>query len=560
MRRVLSSVVVVGGVVGGCLGLTGAPALAAPAKVCTIDDSRTNELSGMVATKTGYVVINDSTDVQSHDQIFVLSSKCAVTKAIPYTGKGSRDPEDLAVSADGKTLWVADIGDNADAAERRTSVVLWSLPADGTGKPVLHRLAYPGGKPHDAEALLMGDDGAAYVITKTGTEKSEIYRAPAPLPKDNATGVPMELAGEIALPKSTTENLLTVTGRLMITGAARSPDGSRVALRTYADAFEWDVSDGDIVKALTTGKPRMTPLADAFGESISYTPDGKSFVTVSDVGSLADDAEVVIQSYVPSAKTAEAPAAADGEASGATESGKSWTSQLTLSDITYLIAAVGVLGALLVGLGIFGILRSRRRRAAEPAEPGWPDDGNGPRGGRQGAADLPPDQSGQARGTTYGGGAQDGGWTGQPSGPGANGYPHPGGEYEPSGRPQAGVYGGQQGGGQQGGGAVYGGTPRPPAGGPAPGVYGGAGSRAPGGGTPSGPVYGGGRGGYPPADPHRQGGDPHRQGGDRRNGQQPVNGHVPPRGGQQYGPGRPAPQGYPEQGYPEQGYPDQGRR
>ncbi|WP_326560237.1 hypothetical protein [Micromonospora sp. NBC_01796] len=543
MRRVLSSVVVVGGVVGACLGLTGAPALAAPARVCTIDDSRTNELSGMVATKTGYVVINDSTEVQSHDQIFFLSSKCKVTRAVPYTGKGSRDPEDLALSADGRTLWVADIGDNVDAAERRTSVVLWSLPVEGTGKPVLHRLAYPGNKPHDAEALLLGEDGTPYIITKTGTEKSEIYRAPAPLPKDNATGVPMELAGEITLPKSTTENLLTVTGRLMITGAARSPDGSRVVLRTYADAFEWDVPDGDIVKALTTGKPRMTPLADAFGESIAYTPDGSAFVTVSDVGSLADDAEVVIQSYEPSTQVAAAPAAAGGTTGGTSDSGKSWTSQLTLTDITYLIGAVGVLGALLVGLGIFGIVRSRRKRAGEPGDPDGTLDADGSRNGRPGAGDLPADPPGQARGNTYGGGAQDGGWTGAPGGA----YPAPGGGgYEPTGRPQPGVYGGQQGGG--GGGAVYGGAPRPQTAGPGGGVYGGAGSRAPGGAAPD-PAYGGGRGGYPPADPRGQAGD-------RRN-DQPVNGYGQPRGGQ-YGQGRPAPRGYPENGYPEQGYPEQG--
>ena len=88
--------------------------------------------------------------------------------------------------------------------------------------------------------------------------------------------------GEITLPKTQTENPLNTFGRIAITGAARSPDGSRVVLRTYADAFEWDVTGGDIVGALTTGKPRVTALADPFGEAISYTPDGKSFLTVSD--------------------------------------------------------------------------------------------------------------------------------------------------------------------------------------------------------------------------------------------------------------------------------------
>ncbi|RKR90902.1 hypothetical protein BDK92_5286 [Micromonospora pisi] len=573
MRRVLSSVVVIGGVVGASLGLAATPALAAPAKVCTIDDDRTNELSGLVATKTGYVAINDGTDVESHDRVFFLSSKCKVTKSVPYVNRAAADPEDLALSADGKTIWIADIGDNPDAATRRRSVVLWSLPADGSGKTTLHRLAYPGNKPHDAEALLMGADGTPYIITKTGAEKSEIYRPTAPLQKDNAEGVPMELAGEITLPKSTTENLLTATGRLMVTGAATSPDGKRIVLRTYADAFEWDVPDGDIVKALTTSKPRMTPLADAFGEAIAYTPDGKSFVTVSDVGSLADDTDVVIQSYVPSTKVAEVAAAADGDGAKS-ESGKSWTADLTLTDITYLIAAVGVFGALLVGLGIFGIVRARKARAGGAAEPANPaGDPDGPRNGAQSPGEDSFESPPPPRGTTYGGG-------GQGAGPG--GY-RPGGEYEPPGRPPAGVYGGQP-----AGGAVYGGNapagPRPPAGGA--GVYGGGPGRP---GSPGqGPVYGAGRGGYPaPADP--RGATENRQHGQPANGYgpgqpangygpgqpangygpgQPANGYGRPQQGGQYGQPQPQPQpqprpgqnGYPERGYPDQGYPEQGHR
>jgi hypothetical protein len=538
MRRVFSSIVVVGGVVGASLGFASAPAFAAPTKVCTIDDIRTNELSGLIATKSGYVAINDGTDVSSHDQVFFLSSKCKVSKTVPYTGNGSADPEDLALSPDGKTLWVADIGDNADAATRRSSIALWSLAADGSSKPVLHRLAYPGNKPHDAEALLIGADGTPYIVTKTGAATSEIYRPTGPLQKDNATGVPLEKAGDITLPKSTTDNLLKATGRLMITGAARSPDGTRIALRTYADAFEWDVPDGDIVKALTTGKPRMTPLADAFGESIAYTPDGKSFLTVSDIGQLPQGTEVMIQSYTPStqAVVAESVAGPGGSASQS-GSGKSWTASLTLQDITYLIAAVGVVGALLVGLGIFGIVRARRKRGAEPLDLFDPDDGDAMRSGRPGPVDNSLDQPAPARGTTYGAG---GGWT-EPAG-------GPGGDFEPVARPAGAVYGGQP-----TGGAVYGGgaTGRPPAGGGAvyggPGAGAGAGAGAQPGGVP-GPVYGGGRGG--PAN-----GDGRAPGDGRRNGP-PANGQGGPRP-DQYGRGGP---GAPVDGYPGNGYPDNGYR
>ena len=60
--------------------------------------------------------------------------------------------------------------------------------------------------------------------------------------------------------RPTPDNPLDALGRIAITGAARSPDGTRVVLRTYADAFECDVTDGDVVAALTSGKPRVTPL------------------------------------------------------------------------------------------------------------------------------------------------------------------------------------------------------------------------------------------------------------------------------------------------------------
>ncbi len=110
----------------------------------------------------------------------------------------------------------------------------------------------------------------------------------------------MKKLGDIELPRTDTENPLSTFGRVAITGAARSLDGSRVVLRTYADAFEYDVANGDIVTALTTTTPRVTALADPFGEAISYSTDGKTFLTVSDAGHLEDEDPVNILSYTPS--------------------------------------------------------------------------------------------------------------------------------------------------------------------------------------------------------------------------------------------------------------------
>lgn len=482
MRRVLSPILVVGGLAGLSLGLAGAvlvlpaePALAAGKKVCTVTDDRLVELSGIIATESGFVVVNDSSDSASAERVFFLDKKCKIQEEVRYGGNGPRDPEDLALSADGKTIWIADIGDNVTSAERRSSVVLWSMPANGSAQPVLHRLTYPGGRPHDAEALLIGADGTPYIITKT-TGTAEIYRPMAALQKNNARGVPMEKAGEITLPKTTTANTFGPTGRVTITGAASSPDGTRITLRTYADAFEWDVVDGDIVKTLTTGEPRPTALSDPFGEAITYTQDGKTFLTVSDVASLGDDAAVEILSYPPAQKAVVA-AEGGGQAAGASSS---WLDGLTLDDITYLIAAVGLLGAALVGAGIFGIVRARRRPPdPDDAAAGNDDDGTGPGPGRRAAVPGWSDDEAEApvRGNTYG--ADDSGW--RPPG-GGNGFrpaaaPE---EYEPS--P-----------GRRAGGAVYGSRPAAPSGGRPPVPPGGR-PPAPAGGRP--PVPPGGR---PPA-------------------------------------------------------------
>src|SRR3982751_3343255 len=89
-------------------------------EVCHVDDKRLTELSGLAATPTGYVVVNDGADEASHRKIFYLDRKCAVVRTVSYPSR-PRDTEDLALAADG-TLWVGDIGDNG---LDRSSIALW---------------------------------------------------------------------------------------------------------------------------------------------------------------------------------------------------------------------------------------------------------------------------------------------------------------------------------------------------------------------------------------------------------------------------------------------------
>jgi hypothetical protein len=344
---------------------------AAGKKVCKITDSVLPELSGIVTTKNGFAVVNDSTNELSQRKIFFLNDDCEITKRVEFPAR-PLDPEDLVLSADGKTLWIADIGDNAvrsDNGNTRPTIALWSMPADGSKKPKIHRLAYPNGDKHDAEALLLNGDGTPIIVTKEVGGPAGIYVPTAPLKTNNETGVPLKKAGQIELPRTDTAG--SAFARLaqgIVTGGAVAPDGSKVVLRTYLDAFEWDVSNGDVLAALKN-KPRGTGLpTDPRGEAITYSRDGKLFYTVSDMGDLQDeDTANYILKYTPATKVVTASAGGT-DAQAKADDGASWYANLDLTDITYMVAGVGVLGAILVGAGIFGIMRSRKRRSLlEPA-------------------------------------------------------------------------------------------------------------------------------------------------------------------------------------------------
>ncbi|MFC8848303.1 MULTISPECIES: hypothetical protein [unclassified Micromonospora] len=277
-----ATAVAVAGATAVAVAVAPGPAVAGPVAglappsgrpVCDIRDDRLTEISGLVATDDGFVVVNDGADEESRRRIFFLDARCAVARTVRYPSR-PRDTEDLAVGADG-TIWVADIGDNDRA---RRTVALWKL-SPGAARPVLHRLTYPDGA-HDAEALLVDGAGRPVIVTKQGGSAG-LYRPAVPLRAGGT--VPLARVGQVRLPSTTTRNPYSFVGRGVVTGGASAPDGRRVVLRTYADAFEFDVADGDLVAALTTGRPRSIALPDEpQGESVSYSRDGRSLLTVSE--------------------------------------------------------------------------------------------------------------------------------------------------------------------------------------------------------------------------------------------------------------------------------------
>jgi len=203
------------------------------------------------------------------------------------------DWEDLALApcpnlADSSCLYIADTGDNS---ESRRSVTLYvvrepaaparppmaatsppvpSTPRDsGTAVPLLHRLVlrYPD-RPHDVEALAVAPTGQISLITKgrTGPIRRFVLDRSA-------------FARDSAIPRA--DQVLPIrpdpTLGYWVTGAAFSPDGHRLAVRTYRDIFLFDVG--------SLGLLNVDPIrcavgpAEPQGEGIAFLDDSAMVLT-----------------------------------------------------------------------------------------------------------------------------------------------------------------------------------------------------------------------------------------------------------------------------------------
>jgi len=469
------------------------PAAQKPTTVCTVGATGSGavHMTGLAALKDGSFV---SIDGQNTDwgqlKIIYLSSSCKRTSLQSYGGGGANNPQDLAMDKNG-ALWVADTGDDPANPTRQT-IALWKVPSK-TGKMTLYHFSYPGGKAQNTQAMVLNGDGTPIFINKVSSGPASVYVPSAPLSTSGT--VPLKLAGQFTPEQTGTATKFGLAGQNWVTGGANSPDGSKVVIRTYSDAYEFDVKNGDVVAAITKGTPRITPLPDdAQGEAIAYTPDGASFLTLSN-----DSNATPILKWKPSAPTKASAGKAGTTAKGGESSIRKWVTGLSLTQLMLLLGGIGVFGLILILIGVMGISRSRKaqraaiakekaaaaKQARTPAAVGAPEGGvYGSGRGRDPYADPygAPDprasggqyQGGQYGGGPYGGAQPQGGQYGggQPQGGQYGGGQYQGGgQYGGGGQPQGGQYGGgqYQGGGQYGSPAPM--SP-PPAGGGGGGVYG----------------------------------------------------------------------------------------
>jgi hypothetical protein len=253
----------------------------------TFADPRIAESSGLASSSTPGIVFthNDSGDAPR----FFAVDATGQTVATYELDVDVRDWEDMArgPDEDGRSsLWLGDIGDNSGA--RDLGLLVHRVPEPEPGgptdlTPTSFRLRYDDG-PGDAETLLVHPrTGRLYVVGKPLAGPARVYAAPEQL--DPAGPNALVQVAEAETRSTDTPGGPPQAGPLadrLVTAGDISPDGSRVALRTYTDLYEWRVP-GDDVAAAFDGEPVVTPLPPTVqGEGLAYSLDGRSLLTSSE--------------------------------------------------------------------------------------------------------------------------------------------------------------------------------------------------------------------------------------------------------------------------------------
>jgi hypothetical protein len=221
--------------------------------------------------------INDS---GNEPVLFALDTSGADGGAWRVQGARNVDWEALAVGPckPGGTscLYIGDVGDN-DATHRTRTVYRLAEPAAGSSSTagsvrVTQAVTFTySDHPHDVEAMYIAGGGDVFLITKRALETRPNHLRPALVFRiaSNAWTAEKRAVAELV------DSLSIVPGSApfrAITDASVSPDGKRVAVRTYSQLYIYsiDSASGRIQGSTPTAICDLAPLGEAQGEGIAW--------------------------------------------------------------------------------------------------------------------------------------------------------------------------------------------------------------------------------------------------------------------------------------------------
>ena len=228
--------------------------------------AQVHETSGLALSSADATVLWTHNDRGHEPILYAVADDGALRGTVAVTGVAPVDWEDMeaAPCASGRCLYIADIGDN-DTAREHITIHEVTEPAPGDDRAAARAMhaRYPDGA-HNAEAMFMLPGGDVYIVTKGDDSPPALYRYPAGM-RARQDVVLERIRGPMAQPQQR---------RDYITGAAATPDGRWVAIRTYGALHIYTAADllnGAGGASITVD---LTQLGEPQGEGVAIGDDG----------------------------------------------------------------------------------------------------------------------------------------------------------------------------------------------------------------------------------------------------------------------------------------------
>ncbi len=204
-----------------------------------MQDPDLTESSGVIRSRTMPRVLYTINDSGNDPVIFAIDSSGRPLGRWRVPGVRNRDWEAISIGAcpAGSCIYIGDTGDNREAYPDVTIYRLrepvrlerfrGAADPDPIGLDSL-RLRYPDG-PHDVEAMWLDDAGTLFLVSKGRTGGVKLFRVPG-----TAFG-----SGKVEVAQLVEQLPIAADQKFgrWVTDAARSPDGRRVAVRTYTEIY-----------------------------------------------------------------------------------------------------------------------------------------------------------------------------------------------------------------------------------------------------------------------------------------------------------------------------------
>lgn len=245
----------------------------------TFADPRVPESSGVAASRRAPGVLWTHNDSGDGPYVYATDTTGVARGAFAVTGARNVDWEDIALGpcAGGTCLYIADTGDNQ---ERRRSVALYRVPEPDVPErhPFRTRptapaqgvtVRYPDG-PHDVEAMWLAPNQDVHLVTKGRSGPVRHYRVPA-----QAWGSSAQVTAELI----ETLPIAVRSDRDRVTGAALSPDGRTVAVRTYAAVYFFHVAASGRLDLPTDPGACDVRRLGVQGEGVTWLDDSRLVLT-----------------------------------------------------------------------------------------------------------------------------------------------------------------------------------------------------------------------------------------------------------------------------------------